>query len=80
MQRWQVLPSGKVEVTTDKGFYKAGRLVLTAGAWMPSSGVVPELRVCMPFTAEYLQMPGLLESSHDIPSSCYIVHDANLAE
>lgn len=43
VQRWLVLPSGQVEVTTDKGTYTAGRLVLTAGAWMPE--MVPELRV-----------------------------------
>ncbi len=43
VQRWHVLPSGKVEVSTDKGTYVAGRLVLSAGAWMPE--VVPELEV-----------------------------------
>jgi len=30
---WQVSPAG-VKVTTDQGVYHAGRLVLTAGAWM----------------------------------------------
>ena len=54
VQHWQVLASGKVKVVTDKGTYTAGRLVLTAGAWMPSSGLVPELRVRMPCTAEPL--------------------------
>ncbi|CAL5221259.1 g3417 [Coccomyxa viridis] len=44
VQRWQVLPSGKVEVITNKATYTAGRLVLTAGAWMPSPELVPELR------------------------------------
>ena len=31
---WEVKPSGTVEVRTSKGTYEAGRLVLTAGAWM----------------------------------------------
>ena len=71
---------GRWRVITDKGTYTAGRLVLTAGAWMPSSGLVPELRVRTPWTAEYLQLPILLESAHGVPAPCYILHDANLAE
>ena len=31
---WEVKPSGTIEVRTTKGVYEAGRLVLTAGAWM----------------------------------------------
>ncbi len=57
VQRWRVLPSGKVEVITDKATYTAGRLVLTAGAWMPSSELVPELRVHILSTAEHLMGP-----------------------
>lgn len=30
---WQTLPGGGVQVTTDRGRYEAGRLILTAGAW-----------------------------------------------
>lgn len=54
VQHWEVHPSGEVEVVTDKRTYTAGRLVLTAGAWMPSSGLVPELRVRKLYTAESL--------------------------
>ena len=57
MRRWHVLPSGKVEVITDKATYTAGRLVLTAGAWMPSPELVPELRVWVPCTVEHLLVP-----------------------
>lgn len=42
VQRWRVLPSGEVAVTTEKATYTAGKLVLTAGAWMPE--MVPELQ------------------------------------
>ena len=42
VQRWRVLPSGDVAVTTEKATYTAGKLVLTAGAWMPE--MVPELQ------------------------------------
>lgn len=48
---WQVKPSGTVEVRTTKDTYEAGRLVLTAGAWMgelaaPLAGrAVPERQV-----------------------------------
>lgn len=30
---WQTLPGGGVEVTTDRGRYEAGRLILAVGAW-----------------------------------------------
>ena len=66
VQRWQVLPSGKVEVITNKATYTAGRLVLTAGAWMPSPELVPELRVWFPCTAEHLLVPICLETIHCI--------------
>ena len=46
VQRWLVLPSGEVAVTTEKARYTAGRLVLTAGAWMPE--MVPELQASSP--------------------------------
>jgi sarcosine oxidase len=32
VQKWRAMPGG-VEVTTDKGHYSAGKLVLTAGPW-----------------------------------------------
>ncbi|OKI56367.1 N-methyl-L-tryptophan oxidase [Micromonospora sp. CB01531] len=34
--RWQALPDGGVRVTTDGGFYTAGRLVVCPGAWAPA--------------------------------------------
>lgn len=43
VQGWTVLPSGLVEVCTDRGTYRAEKLVLSAGAWMDS--LVPELKV-----------------------------------
>ena len=46
VQRWRVLPSGEVAVTTEKATYTAGKLVLTAGAWMPE--MVPELQAGSP--------------------------------
>lgn len=42
-QGWTVLPDGLVEVVTDRGTYRAERLVLAAGAWMDQ--LVPELQV-----------------------------------
>ena len=42
VQRWRVLPSGEVAVTTEKATYTASKLVLAAGAWMPE--MVPELQ------------------------------------
>ncbi|MFG3419693.1 N-methyl-L-tryptophan oxidase [Micromonospora sp. NPDC048063] len=33
--RWQALPEGGVRVTTEKGSYTAGRLVVCPGAWAP---------------------------------------------
>jgi sarcosine oxidase len=38
---WRPTAHGGVEVTTERGVYTAGRLVLTAGAWMPE--LVPAL-------------------------------------
>lgn len=43
VQGWTVLPDGLVEVGTDRGTYRAERLVLAAGAWMDR--LVPELQV-----------------------------------
>lgn len=43
VEGWSVLPDGLVEVETDKGTYRAERLVLSAGAWMDQ--LVPELQV-----------------------------------
>lgn len=43
VQGWTVLPDGLVEVGTDRGTYRAERLVLTAGAWMDQ--LVPELQL-----------------------------------
>jgi sarcosine oxidase len=44
---WQPLPGGGVAVTTDRGRYEAGRLILTAGAW--TGPLVPALAgVLMP--------------------------------
>jgi sarcosine oxidase len=43
VQGWTVLPDGLVEVATDRGTYRAERLVLAAGAWMDQ--LVPELQV-----------------------------------
>jgi glycine/D-amino acid oxidase-like deaminating enzyme len=43
VQGWEVLPGGLVELATDRGIYRAERLVLTGGAWMDQ--LVPELKV-----------------------------------
>lgn len=43
VQGWTVLPDGLVEVCTDKGTYRAEKLVLAGGAWMDQ--LVPELKV-----------------------------------
>ena len=44
VKSWKVDPSsGIVTVFTDKEQYTAGKLVLTAGAWMPD--IMPELQV-----------------------------------
>ena len=40
---WEATPGGGVEVTTDKGHYKAEKLVLSSGAWLHKH--VPELEV-----------------------------------
>jgi glycine/D-amino acid oxidase-like deaminating enzyme len=40
---WEAMPGGGVEVTTDKGRYKADKLVLSSGAWLHKQ--VPELEV-----------------------------------
>jgi sarcosine oxidase len=46
--RWQALPDGGVRVTTEQGFYTAGRLVVCPGAWAPE--LLADLGV--PFTVE----------------------------
>ncbi|MCW3819818.1 N-methyl-L-tryptophan oxidase [Micromonospora sp. DR5-3] len=46
--RWQALPDGGVRVTTEEGFYTAGRLVVCPGAWAPE--LLADLGV--PFTVE----------------------------
>jgi glycine/D-amino acid oxidase-like deaminating enzyme len=43
VQGWTVLSDGLVEVGTDKGTYRAEKLVLAGGAWMDQ--LVPELKV-----------------------------------
>ena len=54
--------SGEVHVTTDRGHYTAGSLVLTAGAWM--SDMLP-LQVgppaaCLPCMAGHKNLPRML--------------------
>lgn len=49
---WQVLPSGKVKIKTEKESYTSSKLVLTAGAWIPQ--LVPELQV----QSSRLNLPG----------------------
>jgi sarcosine oxidase len=39
---WQPIAGGGVRVRTDRGTYEAGRLVLSAGAWMPD--LLPQLK------------------------------------
>ncbi|MFE9656362.1 N-methyl-L-tryptophan oxidase [Micromonospora sp. NPDC006431] len=46
--RWQALPDGGVRVTTEGGFYTAGRLVVCPGAWAPA--LLADLGV--PFSVE----------------------------
>lgn len=47
VESWKVNPStGIVTVFTDKGQHTAGKLVLTAGSWMPD--IMPELQVTLP--------------------------------
>jgi len=41
--RWDVRDSGTVQVTTARGSYAAGRLVLAAGAW--TAGLLPDLKL-----------------------------------
>lgn len=45
---WRVTSSGTVEVTTPRGRYEAGRVVLAPGAWAPQSFKLPAL----PLTVE----------------------------
>ena len=43
---WRVEPKTQdVLVQTDKGRYRAGRLIITGGAWM--AHLIPEFQVCM---------------------------------
>ncbi len=65
VQSWRVLPSGQVEVTTDRGRYTTDKLVLTAGAWMPE--VVPELKV-KPNIAKELIVPVSNVPHHATPT------------
>lgn len=78
VESWRVDPSsGIVTVLTDKEQYTAGKLVLTAGAWMPD--IMPELQVrlweqvllvfCMHPALLYVMLTGKQKKKHHHASS-----------
>jgi glycine/D-amino acid oxidase-like deaminating enzyme len=72
VEGWTVLPDGLVEVGTDRGTYRAEKLVLAGGAWMDK--LVPELRgLCVPGRATVAWMQVRLGCKYAIDQREFVV-------